>query len=91
MAASIKKTHSVEIPEGWLVLLAAHGKMGSGDVPRLMQQWAGNQCRVLGIEDKMLEMKAEYTSELRQRLANTLGSDAMSKVDSLISKTLKQQ
>lgn len=64
--------------------------MGSGDVPRLMQKWAEDQCKDLGIEDKMLEMKAEYTSELRQRLTNTLGSDAMSKVDSLISKTLKQ-
>ena len=81
---------TVEIPKIWLLTLAGHGNMGSGDIPKLMQTWAETVCRENGLEEQMLEAKAQHFKELRDRLSNTMGSDTLESIESRVGQMLSR-
>jgi len=73
--------HKIEIPELYLVHIAACGKMGSGELMNIMKHWAYNECKRLGLKDKVDAARKDNISQLRERLKNTIGNKNMSKID----------
>lgn len=67
-------SHKVEIPESFLVMIAACGKMGDGELLRFHQFWAQGECSRLGLDDKVREYQKSVVAELKSRLKNTIRS-----------------
>lgn len=79
------KKHSVEMPESFLMTIATHGNLGDGDLPRLMQIWAENECKRLNITDDLLKMKHEKYKMLKEQVSNLLGSDTVERIEKAVS------
>lgn len=73
--------HKIEMPELYLIIIATYGKLGTGDTPRLMQLWAKQECKRLGLTDKLREMQRRNIIELRQQIKNTLGKETLDSLD----------
>ena len=82
----MNEKHAVEIPEFYLLVMATHGNLGSGTVPKLMQTWATKECERLGLHDQLVELRKRNLEKLRQRLQNVLGEQEVEYIDSAISK-----
>lgn len=82
----MSEKHTVEIPEFYLLTIAAYGNMGDGDLPKIMQIWAQRECKRLGIESKMIDLQKEHLRELEKRIRNVVGNDAVDKLASDIGK-----
>ena len=53
----------VEMPVGYLVQIATHGKMGTGELSMFMKSWAERLCRRHGLHSlvvKELDKKVNY-------------------------------
>lgn len=74
-------THQIEIPEAFLIILAAHGNMGDGKLPFLMQSWAEQECQRLGIQDKMLQEKEKRYWQVINRAKAILGSNTVDEIE----------
>lgn len=73
--------YTVEIPEWALLTLAAYGKMGDGEVPKLMQAWAKAECTRLGLQEKMQAEQERIYQELKRRAANVWGESMVERVE----------
>lgn len=73
--------HKIEIPEMYLVHIAACGRMGSDELMDLMKHWAYSECIKLGLKDKVDAAQKDKIKQLRGRLSNVLGDDAIVKID----------
>jgi uncharacterized protein (DUF3820 family) len=82
-------TIQVDIPENYLLIIAAHGNMGSGELPDFMKMWAQKICRENGLDSKLRELQIANAKELRSRISNTLGADAMERIDASISEAIQ--
>ena len=80
----------VDIPENYLLIIASHGNMGSGDLPTFMKMWAQKLCVENGLSEKLREAQIENTIQLRTRISNVLGTDSMQKIDASISEAIKK-
>jgi hypothetical protein len=69
--------HAIEMPEVYLIILAAHGNMGDGEIPTSMKFWAQGEVRRLGLDDKLRKTQEDYTKQLMAQLKNTLGDDGI--------------
>jgi uncharacterized protein (DUF3820 family) len=78
----------VDIPENYLLIIAAHGNMGDGELPGLMKVWAQRICQEQGLDSKLRDFQMDRTKELRSRLSNVLGTGAMEEIDASISKAV---
>lgn len=77
----IAKQHQVEIPEIYLLILAVYGNMGDGQIPKFMQDWATRECLRLGLHDKLEKERQERYQELKQRVANVIGAQAIEQIE----------
>ena len=59
----------VDIPENFLVIIGAYGKMGDGDLPDTMRYWAQKTCIENGLESKLKEFQEQNIFELKKRIA----------------------
>lgn len=74
-----QKNHAVSIPETTLVQIAAVGNMGSGDLTLFARNWAREECKRLSVDwSKAADANLQL---LRDRLASTIGTENMDKVD----------
>jgi len=89
MNKSKPSIRQVEIPEVYLLTIAVHGNMGSGELPDLMKAWALKECKRAGLEKRVKALQEERLKELAKRLRNTLGDDFMDKVDVELNKVSK--
>ncbi len=80
--------HTVEIPESFLLTIATCGKMGSGELPTLIQTWATKDCECLGLKDALKELQEKTIIELGQRMQNVLGKDVTDKLNNMISQIM---
>lgn len=71
----------VEMPDWFLLTIAVHGDMGSGDLSDLMQSWAREQCEKHGLGKRLRELQEENIAELRKRIANVLGRNAVEQLE----------
>lgn len=69
--------HAIEMPEVYLIILAAHGNMGDGEIPTTMKYWAQGEVRRLGLDAKLRQAQDEHSRQLMQRVKNVLGDDGM--------------
>lgn len=76
----------VTMPKWFLLTLAVHGNMGDGELPKLIQIWAQNECKRLEIWDEFVLLQKEKTQELEQRLRNVFGDDSIDKLVNEISR-----
>jgi len=76
--------HSVDIPEGFLIQIAVYGKMGDGELSDYMRNWAVQECKRLGLMQKVITTQSRKIIELRNRLTKVAGLDAMGKIDEAI-------
>jgi len=76
-------SHKIEIPEAFLLILAAHGNMGDGKLPSFMQSWAESECQRLGIQDKMLIEKEKRYQQAVRRAKAILGSNTVAEIESV--------
>lgn len=61
----------IDMPENYLLILAARGEMGSGELPRSMQLWAQGIVRKdEEMSRRLNKLQQEWRDELRQRLMN---------------------
>lgn len=72
---------TVEIPTFYLLTIACYGSMGNGELPKLMQIWAQKLCRELNLSEELKKMQNERLEELRKRIVNVAGEDAMNKIE----------
>ena len=84
----MNKKHTVEIPEHYLLTIAAYGKMGDGELPDLMANWVRKMCNNLGLGSELHKLQDERRAELSRRLRNVLGSDFMDKTEAMIEETV---
>ena len=78
------QNHTIQIPEAYLLILAAQGKMGSGEIPKMMQRWAEEACEQLGLQQKMLDEKRRNYEEVKARAQNILGSNTVAEVENKV-------
>lgn len=81
---------TVQIPKHYLVNLATHGNMGTGELPKLMQIWASRQCREHGLHDDVVKALDEKIAQSRKNLTNMLGEEIMIELDKHIDVGLKK-
>lgn len=74
---------TVSIPESFLLTIAVYGNMGDGDLPKLMQIWAENKCKDLGLASEMSSLRNERYEELKQRVSNVFGSDTAERIEKI--------
>ena len=79
----------VEIPEEFLLQIATHGNMGTGELADLIRIWAQKECDRNGLSAKVAQMQMEKINELRKSLTNVIGKDMMNTLDEGISKATK--
>jgi hypothetical protein len=77
---------TVEIPKFYLLTIAAHGNMGDGELPKLMQTWAQIKCRELGLDPELISLQKERLRVMETNLRNVLGDDAMNSLAKSIKK-----
>lgn len=82
--------HTVEIPESFLLTIAICGKMGSGELPALIQAWAAKECERLGLKDVLKELQEKAIIELGQRMQKVLGKDVTDKLNNILSQTMQK-
>jgi hypothetical protein len=83
------KTHEVEIPELYLLILAVHGNMGDGEIPGLMKAWARGECERLELREELMRMQNERVRELRDRILKVEGGkELVAAVDKTIKDVL---
>lgn len=78
--------HEIKIPQAYLLILAARGKMGDGELPRLMQLWAEQECGRLGLRQQMLEEKIDSTRKQRRVPPQFLDRKPLRKLSAVRSK-----
>ena len=76
-----KMEHSVNIPEWALLTIAVHGNMGDGELPDMMKFWARDECKRLGLGEKLEELQEERFQEMRQRMTKVLGPEVIGKIE----------
>ena len=81
---------AVEIPKMYLLIIAAHGNMGDGELPDMMKIWAQKECERLGIMKDLKLMQSAHLRELGSRLRNTLGDELFGEMTKTIEETLKK-
>jgi len=85
--------YTVEIPEIYLIQIAACGNMGNGKLMNIIKIWAQKECNKLGLEDKVKKAQKDNLKQLRERMKNILGEKGITKVDlaldNMISKLTK--
>lgn len=62
--------------------------MGDGELPDLIKRWAIQECKRLGLKDKLQKLQNERHAELRCRLRNVLGDDFVKGIDTIIGQTI---
>jgi hypothetical protein len=79
------ESHAVEIPESLLLILASRGNMGDGKIPYTMQCWAEQECKRLGLTEKVLQEKARNYAEVKVRAKAILGTSTVDEVEKRVS------
>ena len=83
------QTITVEMPVEYLLQVAVAGKMGDGELLTLMKVWAEKECVRHGLEQNYLNLVDKRLNEMRARLANVVGKNAMNYIDEAITKTVR--
>lgn len=78
------KNHTVEIPELFLIQIAAAGKMGSGELSAGIRAWAQKECKKHNLEDKLKKQQLCILEQTKKNLENALGKEAMVNINSTI-------
>ena len=86
----MNKKYTIEIPEYYLLIIATHGKLGSGKTPSIMQTWAMRKCHELGLNDKLKEFQIRNIVELKQRIKNTLGQETIDNIDKIVNEVMNK-
>jgi hypothetical protein len=86
----MSKKHIVEIPELYLIHIAASGKMGTGELLALMRIWAEKECERLGLMPKLREEQKAILKKSHEHLSNALGKENMQKIDTAIEETAQK-
>lgn len=76
------------MPEHYLLILAAHGNMGDGEVPGLMRLWAEGECERLGLAQQMGAERERNLKLLEERLANVIGQQDVDRIKRTIDTAL---
>lgn len=63
------RKHMVEIPEAYLLDLAAYGSLSGGKTAGLTQAWAEEECERLGLHEQLVELQGRNLARLSQKLA----------------------
>ena len=85
-----EKTHDVIMPEYYLLVIAVYGNMGDGELPELMKQWASSECRRLGLNNKLEELRAEKLKNIEKIIANIVGKHRTEEIAGFINKTIDE-
>jgi hypothetical protein len=80
----------VEMPVGYLVQIATHGKMGTGELSSFMHAWAERMCRKHGLHDMVVKELDRKIRQSKKNLENILGKDIMDELDAHIDKGLEK-
>jgi len=86
----MSQNHSIEIPEFYLLTIAVYGNMGDGELPDLMSTWARRLCKELSLDDELRKLQEERRLELRRRLQNVLGKDAVEEIETTIDQVTRK-
>ena len=62
------RAHVVEIPEAYLLDIAAYGSLGGGKTAGLTQAWAAEECERLGLHDQLVELQQRNLERLSRKL-----------------------
>ena len=68
-------TLRVNIPIEWLLILATHGNMGTGQIPDIMKRWAKAKLCDAGYKDIYMQCQQEKIRQLTQNLKNVTGEE----------------
>lgn len=63
------REYTVEIPEAYLLGIAAYGSLGGSKTAGLTQVWAEKECERLGLHDQLVELQNRNL----ERLSRILG------------------
>lgn len=80
---------TVEMPVSYLVQVATHGNMGTGELSSFMQAWAKRMCRENGLHEEVIKSLDRKIKQARTNLENLLGKDIMDELDAHIDKGLE--
>lgn len=84
------KEHNTAVPQSFLLIIAAHGNMGDGELPALMRVWAQRECARLGLMSELKTLQEERIRELSQRLTNVMGKEPMDWIKSEIDRAVEK-
>ena len=80
----------VEMPVGYLVQIATHGDMGTGELSMFMKSWAVGLCREYGLHDMVVKELDKKMAQSRKNLENILGKEIMDELKNHIDKGLEK-
>lgn len=75
------KEISCLVPLSFLMQIATHGKMGTGELPSLMRTWSQRIIRENGYSTELKNAQDEKIIQLKESLTNVLGKDVVKKID----------
>lgn len=76
---------TIEVPVYYLLQIATHGKMGTGDLPDIMRTWATKKLLESGYNEELRKAQDEKLDQLRKSLSNVVGKEGMRKIDDALS------
>jgi hypothetical protein len=68
---------AIEVPVWYLIQLAVYGDMGTGKIPKTMQNWAQNQLNEHGYDKVFKEEQNKRLKELLTSIHNVIGDDGI--------------
>ena len=74
------KEISCLVPLSFLMQIATHGKMGTGELPSLMRTWSQRIIRENGYSTELKNAQDEKIIQLKESLTNVLGKDGVKKI-----------
>jgi len=72
---------AVRMRDDYLLNIATHGNMGTGELSDFMKMWAQRECVRAGLGERFLAMQGEKLLQVKAQLKNLLGDDAVAFID----------
>lgn len=89
MAKYDKVVVDISIPLYYLLQIAVQGKLGSGELPSLMQRWAQNELRDNGYEEQLINAQNENIEIMKKNLKNVIGEDIVKTINVKIARAIE--
>lgn len=68
---------TIEVPVWYLIQVAVYGNMGTGELPKIMQNWAQKQLNEHGYDKVFKEEQNKRLKELLTSIHNVIGDEGI--------------